>query len=246
MRTVIVEDEAPASALLKKYLSAHDDIELIGEYGDGFSAAVAINRDKPDLILLDIQLPRINGFEMLEVLDHMPLIVFTTAYDEYAVKAFERNAIDYLLKPFSSDRFNEALAKARERLALSGNEVKYSTTMANDLSSSIPLARIVVKDNKGIHIIGTPEIRYFEAQDDYIMVHCEQGRFVKKQTMKSLEERLNPKQFVRIHRSYIVNVANIKRIEPYEKESYLVFLKNDEKIKASASGYKLLRSRLDF
>jgi len=196
--------------------------------------------------LLDIQLPRINGFEMLEVLDHMPLIVFTTAYDEYAVKAFERNAIDYLLKPFSSDRFNEALAKARERLALSGNEVKYSTTMANDLSSSIPLARIVVKDNKGIHIIGTPEIRYFEAQDDYIMVHCEQGRFVKKQTMKSLEERLNPKQFVRIHRSYIVNVANIKRIEPYEKESYLVFLKNDEKIKASASGYKLLRSRLDF
>ncbi len=246
MRTIIVEDEILARDLLKKYLSIHTDIEIIGEYGDGFSAAVAINKEKPDLVLLDIQLPRLNGFEMLEVLDHLPLIVFTTAYDEYAVKAFERNATDYLLKPFSPQRFSEALAKAREKLAFSDSETELTPSMVNDLSSSIPLARIVVKDSKGIHIIGVPEIRYFEAQDDYIMVHCEQGRFLKKQTMKSLEERLNQKQFVRVHRSYIVNVSSIKRIEPYEKESYLVFLKNDEKIKASAAGYKLLRERLDF
>ena len=246
MRVIIVEDEVPARDLLKKYLSAHDDIELIGEYGDGFSAAVAINKEKPDLVLLDIQLPRLNGFEMLEVLDHMPLIVFTTAYDEYAVKAFERSATDYLLKPFSGNRFNEALAKARSKLAHQGNEAAASSIMANELSSSIPLARVVVKDSKGIHIIGVSEIHYFEAQDDYVMVHCEQGRFLKKQTMKSLEERLNPKQFVRIHRSFIVNVTAIKSIEPYEKGSYLVFLQTGEQIKASASGYKLLRYRLDF
>jgi two-component system LytT family response regulator len=246
MRVVIVEDEQPARDLLKKYLELENDIAIVGECADGFSAAVTINQEKPDLVLLDIQLPRLNGFEMLEVLDHSPLIIFTTAYDEYAIKAFEQNAVDYLLKPFSKDRFAVALSKARKKLTTTGYVPSSASSMAEDLSALLPIVRIVVKDGKGIHIVATDDIKYFEAQDDYVMIYTQGGRFMKKQTMKSLEERLNSKQFVRVHRSYIVNVNEIVKIEPYEKESYLICLKDDNKIKASASGYRLLKEQLDF
>lgn len=246
MRVVIVEDEQPARDLLKKYLESEKDVDIVGECADGFSAAVTINQEKPDLVLLDIQLPRLNGFEMLEVLDHSPLIIFTTAYDEYAIKAFEQNAVDYLLKPFSKGRFADALTKARQKMRTTGYIPVSATSMAEDLSSTLPIMRIVVKDGKGIHIIATDDIRYFEAQDDYVMIYTQSGRFMKKQTMKSLEVRLNSKQFVRVHRSYIVNVDEIVKIEPYEKESYLLYLKGNDKIKASASGYRLLKEQLDF
>ncbi|MDX9769587.1 MAG: LytTR family DNA-binding domain-containing protein [Tenuifilaceae bacterium] len=246
MRVVIVEDEQPARDLLMKYLESEMDIEIVDQCADGFSAAVAINKEKPDLVLLDIQLPKLNGFEMLEVLDHSPLIIFTTAYDEYAIKAFEQNAVDYLLKPFSRDRFQAALCKAREKLASVGYVAAPVDSMAEDLSASIPIARIVVKDSKGIHIVASSDIRYFEAQDDYVMIYSQDGRFMKKQTMKSLEQRLNPRQFVRVHRSYIVNVNEIVKIEPYEKESYLLHLKGGDNVKASASGYRLLKECLEF
>lgn len=246
MRVIIVEDEQPARDLLRKFLETENDIEIIGEYADGFSAAVAINRDKPDLILLDIQLPRLSGFEMLEVLDHTPLIVFTTAYDEYAIKAFERNATDYMLKPFAKERLLLALEKAKQKLLTEKVQDTTVSKMAEDLSSALPLTRIVVKDTKGIHIIASNDIHYIEAQDDYVMIYCREGRYMKKQTMKSLEDRLNGKQFVRVHRSYFVNVMEIVRIEPYEKETYLIYLKNGAKIKASLAGYKLLKGLLDF
>ncbi len=246
MRVIIVEDEQPARDLLKKFLETENEIEIIGEYGDGFSAAVAINRDKPDLILLDIQLPRLSGFEMLEVLDHTPLIIFTTAYDEYAIKAFERNATDYLLKPFAKERLLMALEKAKHKLLTQKTQPSSVNLLAEDLSSTLPLTRIVVKDAKGIHIIATNDIHYIEAQDDYVMIYSREGRYMKKQTMKSLEDRLNSKQFVRIHRSYFVNVMEIVRIEPYEKESYLVYLKSGSKIKASLAGYKSLKGLLEF
>jgi two-component system LytT family response regulator len=246
MRIVIVEDEQPARDLLKNYLSSNPDISIIGEYADGFSAAVAINRDKPDLVLLDIQLPRLSGFEMLEILDHNPLIIFTTAYDEFAIKAFEQNATDYLLKPFSKERFMLALQRASDKLLSNPNLSKSASDMAVDLNSALPLNRLVVKDNKGIHVIAAQDIQYIEAQDDYIMIYCKQGRFMKKQTLKSIEERLNPQLFVRVHRSYIANVQEINRIEPYEKDSYIAVLKNDARIKVSAAGYKVLRQELDF
>lgn len=246
MRVVIVEDEQPARDLLMKYLEVEKDVEIVDQCADGFSAAVAINKEKPDLVLLDIQLPKLNGFEMLEVLDHSPLIIFTTAYDEYAIKAFEQNAVDYLLKPFSRDRFQAALCKAREKFASVGYVAVPVDSMAEDLSASIPIARIVVKDSKGIHIVASSDIRYFEAQDDYVMIYSQDGRFMKKQTMKSLEQRLNPRQFVRVHRSYIVNVNEIVKIEPYEKESYLLHLKGGDNVKASASGYRLLKECLEF
>jgi two-component system, LytTR family, response regulator len=246
MRIIIVEDEQPAIELIQNYLIGIDDLSIIGEYNDGFSAAVAINRDKPDLVLLDIQLPRLNGFEMLEVLDHSPQIIFTTAYDEFAIKAFERNATDYLLKPFSRDRFLTALEKAKEKFLSKDVGASSPVSMAEDFSSALPLNRVVVKDAKGINILSTNDIYYIEAQDDYVMFYCKQGRFMKKQTMKNLEGRLNRTQFVRIHRSYIVNALEISRIEPYEKETFLVILNSGDKIRASSSGYKTLREQLDF
>lgn len=246
MRVIIVEDEEPARELVKKFLEGENDIKLLGEYADGFSGAVAINRDKPDLLFLDIQLPRLSGFELLEVLDYTPQIIFTTAYDEYAIKAFEQNATDYLLKPFSRDRFKSALEKARIKHSTTSGTQKTAVEMAEDLSNSIPLDRMVIKDNKGIHVISTNDILYFEAQDDYILIYTNQGRFIKKQTLKSLEDRLNPKQFVRTHRSFIANVMEINRIEPYEKDSYIALLKNGSKLKVSAAGYKNLKSLLDF
>jgi two-component system LytT family response regulator len=245
MRIIIVEDEDPAKELLKSYLSTVDDVETIGVYSDGFTAAVAINKDKPDVVLLDIQLPRLNGFEVLEVLDHTPQIIFTTAYDEYAIKAFDQNATDYLLKPFSRDRFNLALKKAREKMALNVNEKKTSE-LAEELTSAIQLNRIVVKDSKGIHVLATNDIQYIEAQDDYIMIYTPKGRFLKKQTMKSIEGRLNPAQFIRSHRSYIVNILEILRIEPYEKDAFVAILKNDTKVKVSQAGYKAIKQQLDF
>jgi two-component system LytT family response regulator len=180
------------------------------------------------------------------VLDQNPQIIFTTAYDEYAIKAFEQNATDYLLKPFSKDRFALALNKAREKMISSKSVHKLASEMAEDLSSFLPLERMVIKDNKGIHVISTNDIHYIEAQDDYVMIFCNNGRFMKKQTMKSLEQRLNPKQFARVHRSYIVNIAEITRIEPYEKDSFIAILTSGSRVKVSASGYKNLKEHLDF
>lgn len=246
IRAVIIEDEEPARELLKKYLSSEADIELIGEFTDGFSAAVGVNKDKPDLIFLDIQLPRLNGFEFLELLDYTPQIIFTTAYDEFAIKAFEQNATDYLLKPFSHDRLSKAVSKAREKYSVQPQQTKPVEEITENLTASMPLTRIVVKDSKGINVIPVNEVLYFEAQDDYVMIHTAKGRYMKKQTLKGLEQRLNPNQFIRIHRAYIANSTEIQRIEPYEKDSFIAILKSNAKLKVSATGYKNLKERLGF
>lgn len=246
MKTIIVEDEQPARDILRHYLSFDDSIEIIGEYVDGFSGVMAINRDKPDLVFLDIQLPKLNGFELLELIDVTPLIIFTTAYDEYAIKAFELNAIDYLLKPFSKERFLQALGRAKEKTELAMGSRSTAYEEIKNIASSTPLNRVVVKDSNGIHIIAINDIYCIEAQDDYIFIYSRQGRYIKKQTMKSIEKRLNSSQFIRVHRSYIANVLQIDKLEPYEKDSYIAILKNDKKVKVSAAGYKLLRAQLDF
>jgi two-component system LytT family response regulator len=246
MRIIIVEDEDPARQLLRKYLNDLQNIEVIAECADGYTAVKVINAEKPDLILLDIQLPRLNGFEVLELIDHCPQVIFTTAYDEYAIKAFERNATDYLLKPFSKDRLKVALEKAQARFAESNKPSVSGVAMAQDLTAGTPIARIVVKDSKGINIISISDIIYLEAQDDYVMVYTTKGRFMKKQTMKHFEEGLPKSQFVRVHRSFIVCVSEIERLEPYEKDSFVGILKNDTRIKVSSAGYKNLKDRLDF
>ncbi|HQB79363.1 MAG TPA: LytTR family transcriptional regulator DNA-binding domain-containing protein [Tenuifilaceae bacterium] len=241
-RIIIVEDEEPARDLLKRYLSASTNIEIIGEFADGFEAAKAINSLKPDLVLLDIQLPRLTGFEILEIIEHPAAIIFTTAYDEYALKAFERNAVDYLLKPFSKDRFLQALERAKERMA--AKSAPNLETLAESLTPNEPLNRIVVKTGKAIQVVPIEQIEMIEASDDYVSIYTNQERFVKKQTMKYFEERLNPNTFIRTHRSYIVNITQIASIELYEKDSYIGILRNGNKVKISASGYKELKEKL--
>ncbi len=247
IKLILVEDEEPAMALLMNYLSHEPDVDVLGQYTDGFSGARAINQLKPDLVLLDIQLPRLNGFELLELLDYNPIVIFTTAYDEYALKAFEQNATDYLLKPFSQERFAKAIAKVRLALGQRGIQPDKSVAdLASNLTQAMPLNRVVVKDSKGIQVIPMPDILYIEAQDDYVMIYTTTGRHLKKQTLKHYEQRLNGDQFVRVHRSYIVNVLQVKKIEPYERDSYIAFLVNGAKIRVSTQGYKRLREVLDF
>lgn len=246
MKAIIIEDEEPARDLLKHYLAFDKGIELIGEFADGFSGLMAINNEKPDLVFLDIQLPKLNGFEILELIEVMPQIIFTTAYDEFAIRAFDLNATDYLLKPYAKERFLQALSRAKERFALAsqGNEQEYKDL--KEVAYCAPMSRIVVKDNKGIHIIALDDVFCIEAQDDYVFIHTSQGRYMKKQTMKSLQERLSPNQFIRVHRSFIANILQIERIEPYEKDSFVAVLKNGMRIRVSTSGYKILREQLNF
>lgn len=246
MKAIIIEDEEPARDLLRKFLEPFKEIEIIGEYIDGFEGAKAINQLKPDLVFLDIQLPRITGIEVLEILEHAPMIVFTTAYDEYAIKAFEKNAVDYLMKPFSRDRFAQAIDKVRNRLNTTKLQEQDIQKLAENFTADTQLNRIVVKTPKAMVVIPVEDILYLEAQDDYVMIHTADTRHMKKQTMKYFEDRLDPSLFIRIHRSYIANVNQIKKLEPYEKDSYLAVLKNNTKLKVSSTGYKSLKEKLSF
>jgi two-component system LytT family response regulator len=246
MKAIIIEDEEPARDLLKRYLEPHKDIEVIGEYIDGFEGAKAINQLKPDLVFLDIQLPRLTGIEVLELLDHSPMLIFTTAYDEFAIKAFEKNAVDYLMKPFSKDRFSQAIEKAKSRKSLQqGNETNIQQ-LAENLTNESYLNRIVVRSPKAMNVIPVDDILYLEAQDDYVMIHTAEARHMKKQTMKYFEDRLNPETFVRIHRSFIANVSHIIKLEPYSKDTFIAVLKNGAKLNVSNTGYKTLKDRLSF
>ena len=202
IRALIIEDEAPARELIRFMLSDHPEIEVIGECGDGFCGAREIREKHPDLIFLDIQMPKLTGFELLEVIDEKPEVIFTTAFDQYAIRAFELNAVDYLLKPFSKEA--------------------------------------------GIKIIPLNNVSYFAAEDDYVMIYYNEGKALKPKTMKYYEDHLPPTLFMRVHRSYIVNVEHINRLEPYSKDNYVAVLKSGEKIPVSRAGYKMLREKLAF
>jgi len=247
VRAIVIEDEEPARVVLREYLKKFPQITLLAEIIDGFNAVKIINEQKPDLIFLDIQLPKLTGFEVLELIDHMPVIVFTTAYDQYAIQAFEKNAADYLLKPFSEERFTSAIQKAMDKLAVRQNDSATVKKMVDYLSSeSTLLDRIVVKTNSAIKVIPLDQVIYIEAQDDYVMIYTPSGKHLKEKTMKFFEMHLPDRQFVRIHRSYIVNIDYIVQIEHFSKDTYLAILKNGTKLKISDSGYKLLRERLNF
>lgn len=245
IRTVIVEDEEPARELLRHYLGKIEGIEICAECHDGFSALKAITEHKPDLVFLDIQMPKLNGFEMLEVLTERPEIIFTTAYDQYAIRAFEQNALDYLLKPFPEERLKEAIRKAAVRIAEKKPAGSRNISHVFD-KLPLPLARIVVRKGNEINIIPVSQIKYIEAQDDYVMVHHSSGKALKQQTMRFYEENLPRDSFVRVHRSYIVRVGEIKKFEPYSKDNYVAVLNSGEKLPVSRSGYKRLRDELGF
>ena len=245
LRTIIVEDEELARSLLKSFLKEIDTIELIAECENGFEGVKAINELKPDLVFLDIQMPKITGFEMLELLEHKPQIIFATAYDQYALKAFEYNAADYLLKPYSKHRLTEAVEKVTERIQNEGKISDVAEKISNFPREEF-LDRVVVKDRHKIHIAPVDNIRYIESMDDYVMIYTTEGRWMKQKTMKYFEGALNPKDFVRIHRSYIVKVEEINEIQQYEKESYIVILHDKTKLKVSKTGYKNLKAILNF
>lgn len=246
IRTVIVEDEKLARDLVRDYLGKHKDFEIIGEYEDGFSGLKAINELKPDLVFLDIQMPKLTGFEMLEVLEHHPAIIFTTAYDQYALRAFEHNALDYLLKPYSAGRFDEALARAREQVQTGGDQQSINRLLEHQEQQEDPIHRVVVKSRSKIHVIPVDKIIYLEAQDDYVMIYTPESKHLKQKTMKFFESHLPVEDFVRIHRSYIVKISEISQMQLYEKESYIVILKNGVKLPVSKTGLPKLKSKLDF
>ncbi|MDD2381285.1 MAG: LytTR family transcriptional regulator DNA-binding domain-containing protein [Mariniphaga sp.] len=245
IRSIIVDDEELARNLLKSFLKSAENIEIVGECENGFEGVKLINELKPDLIFLDIQMPKINGFEMLEVLEHKPHIIFATAYDQYALKAFEYNAADYLLKPYAKERLLEAIHKVAEKMNSEGVFSDIAEKI-NNYPREEYLNRIVVKDRHKIHIIPVDQIRYIESMDDYVLIYSKEGRYVKQKTMKFLEKALDPKYFVRIHRSYIVKVEEINEIQQYEKESYVLILQDKTKLKVSKNGYKNLKEILRF
>ncbi|HEC42885.1 MAG TPA: response regulator [Bacteroides sp.] len=246
IKTIIVEDEKLARDLLRDYLSKHEDFEIVGEYEDGFSGLKAINEMKPDLVFLDIQMPKLTGFEMLEVLEHHPSIIFTTAYDQYALKAFEHNALDYLLKPYSAERFDEALGKARDRINSGGDTKSIDQMVEQGDHHGESIHRVVVKSRSKIHVIPVDTIYYIEAQDDYVMIYTPDSKHLKQKTMKYFESHLPDEDFVRIHRSYIVRISEISQMQLYEKESYIVILKNGVKLPVSKTGLPKLKSKLDY
>ncbi len=247
IRIIIIDDEAPAREIIRFYLQDVDSVEVVAECSDGFTALKTISSMKPDLVFLDIQMPRLTGIELVEVLTEKPEIIFTTAYDQFALRAFELNAVDYLLKPFAKRRFLEAVKKAIAKIQSgAGNKVPANQILAKKPEETAPVNRIVVRKGNAINLIPVDQIRYLEAQDDYVMIHHTAGKALKQQTMQSCEEILSKSEFARIHRSYIVKIGEIKRIEPYGKDNYVAILNSGDKLPVSRSGYKHLKEELNF
>jgi len=243
LTAVIVDDEELARAVLREMLSHHADIEVTAECANGFEAVKAVSERKPDLLFLDIQMPKLDGFEVLELIGTDMAIVFATAYDQYALRAFEVHAVDYLLKPYGADRFEAALARARERAGEkkpAPAELRASATPPGQFAD-----RIVVRDGANVHIIPTAKLDFVEAQDDYIAIASKGAKHLKQQTISSIETALDPKQFLRIHRSYIVNLERVAKVEPYGKDSKVAILSDGTKLPVSRAGYARLREVLD-
>jgi two-component system LytT family response regulator len=241
IKAVLIDDEPLARSIVEEYLQSYSNINIVAQCNDGFEGLKAIMEHKPELVFLDIQMPKISGFELLELLEDAPAIIFTTAFDEFAMKAFDAHAIDYLLKPFSKERFDKAIEKwmnkqiKKENTKNLLNEVNESTASEN---------RIVVKTGNNIKIIPTQELNYIEAYDDYVKIHVAENCYIKKKTMSHYEKTLDEKQFVRIHRSFIVNINQITKIESMDRENHLAVLKNGTKLNISKTGYPRLKEVL--
>jgi len=241
MKVIIIDDEPLARSIVKEYLQKHPELEIVQECSDGFEGLKAIQQHEPDLIFLDIQMPKITGFEMLELIEQPPSVIFTTAFDEYAIKAFEAHAVDYLLKPFNQERFDKAISKWMEQSTKGKNTQELLEAAALSPSQN---QRIVVKNGSKIKIIPVQDVFYLEAADDYVKIHTSEGYFLKNKTMNHFEQSLDKEQFVRSHRSYIVNIQQITRIDPYEKDNHVAILRNGTKVPVSRNGYVRLREVL--
>jgi two-component system LytT family response regulator len=243
LRAIIVDDEEPARLLLREFLSGREDIELAAECVNGFDAVKSVTEIKPDLLILDIQMPKLNGFEVLELVEQPPAVIFVTAHNQYAVKAFDVHAVDYILKPFSKERFDEAIEHAKKRIK-KGKAIPVKSIAAAAGMKSMPLERVLVKEGAKVHVIPVDRIDYIKAEDDYVSIKTENKSHMKQVRMAELEKDLDPARFIRVHRSYILNLERIARIELYAKDSRMAILKDGTKILISRAGYEKLKGLL--
>jgi two-component system LytT family response regulator len=239
LRAVIVDDEALARSVIREYLERHKDVEIVAECADGFEAVRAVNDLHPDLLFLDVQMPKLDGFEVLELIGNEVQVLFVTAYDEYALRAFDVNAVDYLLKPFSAERFAEALGRARERMRRPAASPATDSAMRRDPSAK--LDRILIRNGPKVHVIGVDQIDYVKAEDDYVGIVVGGKSHLKHQTLSTIETELDPNRFVRIHRSTLLNIDRLERIELYAKDSYEAILRDGTRLPISRAGYSRLQ-----
>jgi two-component system LytT family response regulator len=242
LRVAIVDDEEPARALLREYLAAHPEVEVVAECANGFEAVRAAAELDIDLLLLDVQMPGLSGFEVLELLEHGVSVVFVTAHDEHALRAFEVHAVDYLLKPISAERLAQALARARERLGRPQPELAAVAALAR--TEAAPLRRVLVREGSQVHVIPVEALDVVEARDDYVCLRVRGREYRKQQTLGELAAQLDAGKFVRVHRSFIVNLDRVARLERYAKDSRLAVLKDGTKLPVSRAGYTRLRDKL--
>ncbi len=241
IRVLIVDDEEPARAILREFLADYPQFVVAGECANGYEAVKAVAEQKPDLVFLDIQMPKLDGFEVLDLLDPKPKVVFVTAYDEYAIRAFEVHAVDYLLKPFTAARFGEVIAHVEQ--VVRGREAQPIESVSA-AAARRPLQRIAFREGGTIEVVPVQRIDYVEAQDDYVHVFSRGAKHVKQQTLSELEAVLDPTRFVRVHRSYIVNLESLAKVEPYAKDSRVAILRDGSRIPVSRAGYERLRELL--
>ena len=250
LKIIIVDDEAPARDLLREMLDARDGVEVVAECANGFEAVKAVSEKQTDLLLLDVQMPKLDGFEVLELLgDEAPAVIFTTAYDQYALKAFEIHAVDYLLKPFTEERLAEALARVPTgpppaELGSTRNEARREGMGPTNEANQVPIDRILVRDGAQIHVVHTDRLDYVEAQDDYVLLVVGSQKLRKSERLSRLEKSLDPRRFVRIHRSYVLNIERLDKLELYAKDSRLAILRDGTRLPVSRSGYARLRELL--
>jgi two-component system LytT family response regulator len=243
LRVVIVDDEPLARSLLKEYLVDHPDVEVVAECGNGFETVKAVSELHPDLLFLDIQMPRLDGFEVLELIGQEVNVVFVTAFDKYALRAFDVHAVDYLLKPFSPERLAEALQHARAKIA-KGQTIPIAALTAAARPPDTRLVRVLIRDGADVHVIPVGKIDYVEAQDDYVCFRTEGKQLLKQQTMAEIEAALDPVRFVRIHRSYILNIDRLAKLELYAKDSHAAILRDGTRLPVSRTGYSRLNALL--
>lgn len=243
LRVVIVDDEPLARAVIREYLKPHTDVEVVAECGNGFEAVKAVSELSPDLLFLDVQMPKLDGFEVLELIGRSVPVVFTTAHDQYALRAFDVHAVDYLLKPFDEPRFAEALSRARARIQ-AREPLPVEELVAEARPRTGPLERVLIRDGSQVHVIPVDRIDYVEAQDDYVCFKADGRNYLKDQTMAAVEASLDPNRFVRIHRSYILNIDRIARVELYAKDSRVAILRDGRRLPVSRAGYARLSKLL--
>lgn len=237
LRTIIVDDEPLARRLVREHVSAIPDAVVVAECSNGFEAVKAIQELTPDIVLIDVQMPKLNGFEVLELVEGSFAVIFVTAHDEHAVRAFEVNAVDYLLKPVDATRFRQAWEKAssavRHRSAPPARSLASLGEKRRD--------RILIRDGGNVHVVPTDAVDVITAQDDYVQVQAGGKKYLKQQTMGEIESLLDPKRFVRIHRSTIINIDRLAKIELYAKDSRVATLKDGSTWNVSRAGYERLR-----